>query len=215
MKKSQKFFILLALSSFMLTKTSKAMDKVQEIWNDIPSLSGNYQISNQGRVRCTKRAVTYKDGRIGNFPGRILKTGLNRDGYVLVYPTVQCVKFSFTVHRLVAIQYVENPDNLPEVNHEDGNKENNAWWNLKWCTRGANMQHAHDTGLVKIPSRSDSNCAKSVFQLSLSGDFIAAYGCLKDCEDATGIGFRQISRVATGDRKTTGGFKFTYTDPRL
>jgi len=201
----------------MFTTTLKAMDKLHEIWTPIQALNNHYEISNQGKIRSVNRAVLNKNynNRIQNFKGRLLKTGKSRDGYVLCYPTVGGEKFTFTVHRLVAIQYVANPHNLREINHLDSNKNNNAWWNLKWCTRAENMQHAHDNGLVKIPSRSESTCSKKIFQLNLDGEFIAEYGCLKDCEDATGIGFRQISAVATGMRMTTHGLKFTYTDPRL
>lgn len=51
------------------------------------------------------------------------------------------------VHRLVAMAFIPNPDNLPEVNHKDGNKHNNHFTNLEWCTASNNKQHAHDTGL--------------------------------------------------------------------
>lgn len=56
----------------------------------------------------------------------------------------------FLVHRLVATQFLPNPRNLPEVNHKDGNHNNNSVWNLEWCTREYNMRHAKETGLYKI-----------------------------------------------------------------
>jgi Mor family transcriptional regulator len=54
------------------------------------------------------------------------------------------------VHRIVAIQFIPNPRNLPEVNHKDGNKTNNSIYNLEWCTSEYNRRHAKDTGLYKI-----------------------------------------------------------------
>ena len=56
---------------------------------------------------------------------------------------------TYKVHRLVAICYIENPNNLPQVNHIDGNKTNNHVSNLEWCTASYNTQHAYDNGLAK------------------------------------------------------------------
>ncbi len=55
--------------------------------------------------------------------------------------------YSFQVHRLIALAFIPNPDNLPEINHIDGNPLNNSLENLEWCTHQYNMQHAWDTGL--------------------------------------------------------------------
>ena len=57
---------------------------------------------------------------------------------------------SLQVHRLVALQFIKNPNNLPEINHKDGNKSNNSIYNLEWCTAEYNKRHAVETGLYKI-----------------------------------------------------------------
>lgn len=78
----------------------------------------------------------------------------SRDGYVLVKlpyvspeSKVRKKYLNRLVHRLVAYAFIPNPEGLLEINHKDGNKENNSVDNLEWCTRAHNVQHAWDTGL--------------------------------------------------------------------
>ena len=55
---------------------------------------------------------------------------------------------NYLVHRLVGLVYLENPNNKPCINHIDGNKSNNHYTNLEWCTKKENSQHAYNTGLM-------------------------------------------------------------------
>lgn len=71
-------------------------------------------------------------------------------GYIRVTLTSNKVKRKHRVHRLVAEQFLPNPNNLPQVNHIDGDKTNNHINNLEWCTQSENIQHAYKTGLRKI-----------------------------------------------------------------
>lgn len=79
----------------------------------------------------------------------ILKPGKMSSGYKMVSLVRDGVNKSLSIHRLLAIHFIPNPNNLPQVNHIDGNKTNNSISNLEWCTRSHNMKHMYDNGLKK------------------------------------------------------------------
>lgn len=106
-----------------------------EMWKDVPGYEGLYQISDLGNIY----SVRYK---------RFRKSKTDRYGYATVSLNKHGSQQFFLVHRLVASEFIQNPCNLPEVNHIDGNKQNNRADNLEWCDHSANMIHAYKMGLV-------------------------------------------------------------------
>ena len=102
---------------------------VGEIWKDIPNYEGLYQVSNLGNIKSLFR---YK---------KILKPIKNTLGYLKVSLYKNKKIKVFSIHRLVAETFIPNPNNLPEINHKDGNKGNNNVENLEWCTRQQNILH--------------------------------------------------------------------------
>jgi transposase len=76
-----------------------------------------------------------------------MKTMFDKDGYVRITLTQDKKKTFYQVHRLIALTFIENPENKPQVNHKDGIKENNFVNNLEWATEKEQQQHALDTGL--------------------------------------------------------------------
>jgi len=125
-----------------------------EEWRAVDGYRGLYDVSNHGRIRSYDRIVRTKD-RCGSWTtrkmnGKILSTPPNNQGKG--YPYCNLVKngkrVSVTVHRLVALTYVPNPDDKPEVNHKDGNPRNNHFSNLEWVTHKENMVHASISGLL-------------------------------------------------------------------
>ena len=112
----------------------------QEQWKPIQEFNGEYEVSNLGRVRSMKRYY--------GVVGRIMPQTIQRKGYYAVTFWMNNKAYCRKVHRLVIEAFTPNPDNLPCINHIDGNKLNNHVSNLEWCTYQANMQHAVRTGLT-------------------------------------------------------------------
>jgi len=108
-----------------------------EIWKDAVTLEGVYVVSNKHRV---KRIMHRK-----NTSNNIRKQSTTKEGYKYVGINGKL----FLVHRMVAMAFIPNPDNLPEVDHVDGNKENNIPENLEWVTSAENKRRAWAMGLSK------------------------------------------------------------------
>lgn len=96
-----------------------------------------------------ERVDVREDGRVfSRLSGRERRLNSLVSGYKRVGISLPDGLKFFTVHRLVARKYIPNPDNLPCVNHKDGNKLNNHKDNLEWCTHRENSQHASSLGLM-------------------------------------------------------------------
>lgn len=118
-----------------------------EIWKTIEGFE-NYEISNFGNVRSIER---YTKGRFSFIlrKQKIIKPQL-RERYLSVGLYNNSKFNSNPIHRLVALHFVDNPENKPQVNHIDGNKLNNHYTNLEWCTAKENIKHSYDIGIRKI-----------------------------------------------------------------
>jgi hypothetical protein len=113
-----------------------------EIWKDIKGFEGFYQVSNLGNVRSLDRVIIEKNSvRTVKRKGVLLKLGYDEKGYNRIYLTKNCKKKTLKVHRLVAQHFLEKKENKKEVNHKDGDKNNNKVSNLEWCNRRENMIH--------------------------------------------------------------------------
>ena len=117
-----------------------------EVWVSIPEANGLYEVSNLGRVRSLDRTVGHRWGGEAVKRGRVLKPRRDKDGYLFVSLAFAGKSVNAKVHRLVARAFLPASD-LPEVNHDDLDKTNNAATNLVWSSRKANQEHAALAGL--------------------------------------------------------------------
>lgn len=106
-----------------------------EIWKDIDGFEGLYQISNCGRVK----SLHYYGGN----RKKMLKLQHDKDGYLVVGLRNGAIQVNRKVHRLVALAFIPNTDNLPQINHKDEDKENNRVENLEWCTNKYNVNYGN------------------------------------------------------------------------
>ena len=123
-----------------------------EIWKDIKGFENMYAVSNLGRVKSKARKV-WNHNNYWIRPERILKAQVSDRGYLRIRLGHNKTKCTRRIHRLVAEAFIPNPNNLPEVNHIDGDKLNNKVNNLEWISKSNNLKHAVQLGLLTPPSR--------------------------------------------------------------
>lgn len=155
-----------------------------EEWRKIEGYD-NYEVSNYGKVR----SLDYN--RTGET--RIMKPSYNTDMYLQVKLRKDRKYRNFQVHRLVAQSFLPNPDNLPQVNHKNENKEDNRVENLEWCTNQYNV---------------DYSLSKPVLQFSQDGNFIQEFKSTNEASRQTGIIQQNISQCCNGKgyHHTAGGY---------
>lgn len=141
-------------------------------WINCEGFENLYKVSESGKVFSVRAA-------------RFLKGSLDSYGYPIVSLHNKGYSKSRLVHRLVAKAFIPNPENKPQINHIDGNKQNNHVSNLEWSTNSENIKHAYALGLAASQKGTSNNMNK------LSEAEVIAIKDLK----AKGIGATEISKV--------------------
>lgn len=121
-----------------------------EIWKDIDGYKGLYMVSSRGRIKRLSRIIIGRTGKRLTLKEKILSGSINFYGYRRFELTKDFECQGFSGHRLVALNFIPNPDNLPQINHKNGIKSDNRVRNLEWCDNSENQLHAYRTGL-RIP----------------------------------------------------------------
>lgn len=118
-----------------------------EQWKEVIGYCGLYEISNLGNAKRISKTITNCKGVKVFIKGRFKKVIVDKNNYHWFSLSINGINKTLSVHRLVAIHFVPNPENKPDINHKDGNKANNKFNNLVWSTKSENSKHAYETGL--------------------------------------------------------------------
>ena len=180
-----------------------------EVWKDIRDYENLYQGSNLGRVRSLDRWVKGPNSSIRFCKGRILKPCTTKDGYLLVNLCKNGKVKSFLVHRLVAEAFIDNTDNLPQVNHKDENKLNNNAENLEWCSSSYNINFGTRNEKVAEKNTNGKQC-KPILQYTLDGKFVREWKSAKQAEREGGFNQSHITHCCIGERKKHQGCIWRY-----
>lgn len=157
-----------------------------------------YFITENGELYSNRKSSRNPDCKI-----RQLSPGLNSKGYLTVSIYCQGKLKGYTIHRLVALTFIPNPDNKPQVNHKDGNKLNNHVSNLEWATNDENNKHSWDNNLRP-------NIRKPIQQYTLDGSFVAEYISITEGSKQTKIERTNISRCCIGTLRMAGNYLWRY-----
>lgn len=187
------------------------MNKI-EVWKDIPDFENMYRVSNLGRVKSLQR---FRKGNRNNSTvvnERILKQKIDKYGYCCISLSKNSKMKYFTVHRLVALMFVVNPniEKFNQVNHKDGDKLNNGSDNLEWCDGFHNQQEAIRLGLRGGKSYRPRVDSCPINQFHKDGSLVKNYKNLAEAERISGIKKTAISNNLNGRSKSSGGFVFVY-----
>jgi hypothetical protein len=169
----------------------KDEDLENEIWKKInienEDTSG-YYISSLGRFK-NKKGIIMKDYKP------------HHSGYIYLRVNIK----KYALHRLVALTFIENPENKLVVNHIDGNKINNKAENLEWVTCAENIFHNHKIGLTKGHKR-------EIIQYDLEMNEICKFDTIKESSKKLSISLSCIKDVLKGKQKSSKGFIFKYLE---
>lgn len=185
----------------------------QETWKDVKDYEGLYQVSDLGSVRSLQREIVRSDMKPQPLPGVDLKLFEDRYGYLFVVLKNQGKNKKITVHRLVALHFLDNPKNLPVINHKKGNKKDNRAIMLEWTSISANTQHSYDNGFQKALKGSENPSSLSVKMIDkYSFKTLKIFGSIREASRETNTHQASLSRCINGRQETAGGYMWKFNN---
>ena len=190
-----------------------------EMWKDIKGYEGLYQVSNLGRIKSVERKKQ-NHSKLQIVPEKIKQAHQQYGKYKNEYLVVNLYKNNkgknVFVHRLVAEAFLDNFSKELEVNHKDGNKQNNTIDNLEMLTRSENIKHSYEVlgrkrnkallGVIGYQNKT----SKETGQYDVNGNLIKKYGSANQASIETGICYVSIKRVCRGEQSQAGGYIWKY-----
>ena len=159
---------------------------MEEIWKDIEGYEGLYQVSNYGRIKSLRKNNYLKLNEV--------------KGYLYAHLYKEAKRKAHRVNRLVAEAFIKNSENKPQVNHIDGNKQNNKVDNLEWNTISENLTHAINTGLKKASKGSKNPLSKQIRCLTTGEKF----GSTREAGEKMNTDYSGISKCCRGEIEHCG-----------
>lgn len=180
----------------------------KEIWKSVCGFS-NYEVSTCGRVRSKQRTANTWFGK-RKVNSKILNTRLNKGYLYVLMRNDENHLCNMKIHRLVATAFIENPNNLPQINHKDENKQNNNINNLEWCTAKYNSNYGAHIDRMKITKKNSSKNKKCVIQYDSTGKQIAKFVSIREAGRILGLDSSCISKCCKGIIKNYKNYIFRY-----
>lgn len=160
-----------------------------EIWKDIDGYEGRYQVSNMGNVRSL-----YYHNTKGIVRVKCLKPATDKKGYLRCALSKSNKLVTYKIHRLVATAFIPNPENLPQVNHINGDKSDNRIGNLEWCNNSQNQIHAYKNGLNAHSEKSGRTKKPIILICKATGETFE-YGNMTEAARDKGLGRRALHNI--------------------
>lgn len=186
---------------------------MEEIWKTIKETDGKYSVSNLGNVRRNEHYTIVKPQNIKvHYNERLLKSYKDSTGYAVVSLQTENGASPKKIHRLVAEAFIENPNNLPIVNHIDENKQNNNVSNLEWCDAKHNANHG--TRNIRIKKQTSIRVA----QYTMDGKLVKIWDSMSQAAASFGAKTTSyIRRVCTNQfgRHSYKGYMWKYIDQKV
>lgn len=159
--------------------------------------NNNYMVSNYGKVKSISRYRTGRGTKKYLAKEIILSPFISNTGY----KRVNIGKKHFSIHRLVAIAFIDNPENKEMVNHKDGNRLNNKKSNLEWNTNSENQLHAVRLGLKVGLKGANNPCSHSVYTINIETGEKLFHGSVHEASRLTGISKQSLLQWLHGKHK--------------